>query len=44
MLRIDPKKAEPRYNKTLEALPTLEALVVKGLQDKNLVSAEVINA
>ena len=44
MLRIDPKKAGPRYNKTLEALPTLEALVVKGLQDKNLVSAEVINA
>jgi hypothetical protein len=40
MLRIDPRKAEPRFDKTLEALPVLEAYIVKGLQKKNLIDAE----
>lgn len=40
MIRVDPKSAGPRFDKTLEALPTLEALVVKGLQEKNLVPVE----
>lgn len=44
MIRVDPTKAEPRFDKTLEALPTLEALIVKGLQEKNLLSAEVADA
>jgi deoxycytidylate deaminase len=41
LVKIDPQKAEPRFDKTLEALPTLEAMVVKGLRDKNLLPAEV---
>ena len=41
LVKIDPLKAEPRFDKTLEALPTLEAMVVKGLRDKNLLPAEV---
>lgn len=36
MVVIDPKKAQPRFDKTLEALSTLEALVLKGLKQKNL--------
>jgi len=40
MIKVDPKKAEPRFDKTLEALPTLEAIVVKGLQQKNLILVE----
>jgi deoxycytidylate deaminase len=41
MLKIDPKKAQPRFDKTLEALPTLEAMVVKGLQAKRLLPEAV---
>ncbi len=44
MTKVDPKVAGPRFDKTLEALPTLEALVVKGLQEKKLVAVEVANA
>jgi deoxycytidylate deaminase len=40
MIKVDPKKAQPRFDKTLEAMPTLEALVVKGLREKNLIAAE----
>ena len=34
---IDFKTASPKFDKTLEALPTLEAIVVKGLQAKHLI-------
>ncbi len=44
MIRRDPKKAEPIFDKTLEALPTLEALIVKGLQEKKLVTMEANDA
>ena len=44
MTKIDPKVAGPRFDKTLEALPTLEALVVKGLKEKNLVKLESSDA
>ena len=44
MIQIDPKTAEPRFDKTLEALPTLEALIVKGLQEKKLIETEVTDA
>jgi hypothetical protein len=44
MVRKEPQDATPRFDKTLEALPTLEALVVRGLKEKNLVSAEEVNA
>jgi deoxycytidylate deaminase len=40
MIRTEPRDAMPRFDKTLEALPTLEALVVRGLKEKNLVPAE----
>jgi deoxycytidylate deaminase len=43
MIRREPKDAAPRFDKTLEALPTLEALVVKGLKEKKLVPAEELN-
>jgi len=36
MCKVDPKIAIPKSNKTLEALPTLEGIVVKALQAKNL--------
>lgn len=36
MTYVDPKKASPRFDKTLEALPQLEALIVKGLEEKKL--------
>jgi hypothetical protein len=36
MVKIDPRSAAPRFDKTLEALPQLEALVVKGLEGKNV--------
>ncbi len=35
-----PKDAQPKVDKSLEALPTLEAIVVKGLQEKNLIPGE----
>ena len=44
MAKVDPKTAGPRFDKTLEALPTLEALVVKGLKEKHLVAVEADNA
>ena len=34
--RVNPREASPRFDKTLESLPTLEAIIVKGLQQKNL--------
>lgn len=37
MIRIAPKDAKPRLEKSLEALPTLEAIVVKGLVSKKLI-------
>jgi deoxycytidylate deaminase len=39
MIRIDPRKAEPRFDKTLEALPVLEAFIVSGLEKKHLIDA-----
>lgn len=44
MIRVDPKKAQPRFDKTLEALPTLEGLVVRGLKEKRLIGEEVGDA
>jgi deoxycytidylate deaminase len=41
MITVDPKKAAPRFDKTLEALPQLEALVVKGLEAKNISAADI---
>ncbi len=41
---VDQKIAVPRFEKTLESLPTLEALVIKGLEEKKLIEAEVIDA
>jgi len=37
MIRVDPRRAEPRFDKTLEALPVLEAYIVDGLAKKNLI-------
>jgi deoxycytidylate deaminase len=37
LLAIDPRHSQPRFDKTLEALPTLEAVVVKRLREKNLI-------
>jgi deoxycytidylate deaminase len=39
MIQVDPKTATPRFDKTMAALPELEALVVRGLAEKKLVSA-----
>jgi deoxycytidylate deaminase len=36
MIHVDPKKAAPRFEKTLEALPALEGLIVKGLTEKKV--------
>ena len=36
MIKVDPKTSQPRFDKTMEALPTLEAMVVKGLKEKHL--------
>jgi deoxycytidylate deaminase len=36
MKKVDPSNSQPRFDKTLEALPALEAMVVQGLKDKNL--------
>lgn len=43
MILPDPKKGVPKFQKTLEALPTLEALVVKGLIEKKLIPEEAAN-
>jgi deoxycytidylate deaminase len=40
LVKVDPHNSEPRFDKTLEALPTLEAMVVKGLREKNLITTE----
>lgn len=39
IVRIAPKSGIPRLEKSLEALPALEALVVKSLTDKHLVNS-----
>ncbi len=39
LVRVDAKKSSPRFDKTVEALSTLEALVVKELQEKKLLTA-----
>jgi deoxycytidylate deaminase len=39
MVRVDPRTATPRFDKTLAALPQLEALIVRGLAEKNLIQA-----
>lgn len=44
MAKTDPKKSIPRFEKTLEALPALEALVVKGLVEKKLITPEAPDA
>jgi Cytidine and deoxycytidylate deaminase zinc-binding region len=44
MTYVDPKKASPRFDKTLEALPQLEALIVKGLEEKNLSPAAALTS
>lgn len=43
MTVVNPKTASPRFDKTLEALPTLEAVVVKEVTDKNLLPREANN-
>ena len=37
MRRVNPRDASPRLEKSLESLPTLEAIVVKRLEEKRLV-------
>ncbi len=39
MIRISPKEAKPRLEKSLEALPALEGIVVKSLVSKKLIKA-----
>ena len=39
VIRISPKNGVPRLEKSLEALPALEALVVASLSSKNLVNS-----
>jgi deoxycytidylate deaminase len=39
-VKADPLTAAPRFDKTLEALPALEAMVVRGLKEKKLVQVE----
>jgi len=41
MIIYDPKNSLPRFDKTLEALPALEAIVVKSLVEKKLIVAKV---
>jgi deoxycytidylate deaminase len=40
MIAVDPRKANPRFDKTLAALPELEALVVRGLANKKLITTD----
>lgn len=43
LLKVDPRQSQPRFDKTLEALPTLEAIVVDGLKKKRLIQAEQVD-
>ncbi len=43
MIKIHAKDATPRLEKSLEALPALEALVVKSLQSKNLITVKGVD-
>ena len=40
MVQVDPRTATPRFDKTLAALPELEALVVKGLTEKKIIQVD----
>lgn len=40
MALSEPNKSKPRFDKTLEALPALEGIVVKGLIAKNIVGGK----
>lgn len=40
MVQINPKTASPRFDKTLESLPALEAMIVKSLEEKELITSE----
>ena len=40
MIRTDPKTAAPRFDKTLEALPVLEGVVVRGLKERHVIGEE----
>ena len=40
LILADPKWAKPKFDKTLEALPTLEAIVVDSLREKKLLEAD----
>jgi hypothetical protein len=37
MIRVSPKTAKPQLEKSLEALPALEGIVVKSLLSKKLI-------
>ncbi|WP_400769396.1 anti-phage dCTP deaminase [Methylosinus sporium] len=37
LIATDPQSSQPRFDKTMEALPTLEAIVLKGLKEKKLI-------
>lgn len=43
MIKISPKEAKPRLEKSLEALPALEGIVVKSLVSKKLIQASDID-
>jgi hypothetical protein len=37
LVTVNPRESEPRFDKTLEALPALEAVVVRRLEAKKLI-------
>lgn len=43
LIVVDPRQSQPRFDKTLEALPALEGIVVDSLRKKNLIRAESAN-
>lgn len=43
MIKIHARDAAPKLEKSLEALPALEALVVKSLQSKNLITVKGVD-
>ncbi|HEX3862596.1 MAG TPA: anti-phage dCTP deaminase [Stellaceae bacterium] len=43
LIKVDARTASPRFDKTIEALPTLEALVVDELKKKRLIEVEEPN-